>query len=117
MSQTTSPKSVPTTDEIPPTNPKRTRRKAAEVSRDTSLLPNPPAEDAPKLEWALAYAEQLGWALFPCNEFKEPLTSHGFNDANQPTANQGVVGEVSRRQPRLLSWICRSYGGRSRPRS
>jgi hypothetical protein len=66
--------------------PTRTRQRDPQASRDTTLLPNPPAEDASKSEWALAYAEQLGWPVFPCNEFKEPLTVHGFEDATTDLA-------------------------------
>lgn len=60
------------------------------------------------LEWALFYTSK-GWAVFPCNQRKEPLTKHGFknatNDAKKvtdfftefPYANIAVAtGDISK---------------------
>src|SRR4051794_22759713 len=77
-----------------------------------SALPGEPAEydDENHLEeWALAYAKQLGWAVFPLAPGqKTPLTAHGFKDATtdeakirgwwkaHPAANIGIAcGSVS----------------------
>jgi uncharacterized protein DUF3631/bifunctional DNA primase/polymerase-like protein len=43
----------------------------------------PPTETAPLVEWALWYAVELCWPVFPCQpRGKEPLTDHGWRDAS-----------------------------------
>jgi hypothetical protein len=60
----------------------RWRRGPAAIREAASLdfAPEPAGETL--LDFALAYAAQLDWPVFPCRPNKTPYTAHGFKDAS-----------------------------------
>lgn len=70
---------------------------------------NRPAPESPPLDWALYYADVLGWRVLPVKAgAKRPLTPNGFKDATTDTAR---IREWWKRWPKAGVGVVCEEGG------